>query len=84
MMWLPIFGQQYIAMGVDPQALHRLLVCTTQTFDSLPHSQSTATSLSVFGLTHKEAYKDVFVTTVLIPVVFSLACCVMCMIFYPV
>jgi len=84
MMWLPIFGQQYIAMGVDPQALHRLLVSTTQTFDSLPHSQSTATSLAAFGLSHKEAYKEVFVTTVIIPVVFSLFCCVMCMIFYPV
>lgn len=84
MMWLPIFGQQYISMGVNPQALHRLLVSTTQTFDSLPHSQSTAISLSIFGLTHKEAYKEVFVTTVIIPVVFSLFCCVMCMIFYPV
>lgn len=83
MMWLPIFGTQYIAMGVDPQALHRLLVCTTQTFDSLPHSQSTATSLAAFGLSHKEAYKDVFVTTVLIPVVFSIFCCIMCMMFYP-
>lgn len=84
MMWLPIFGQQYIAMGVDPQALHRLLVSTTQTFDSLPHSQSTATSLAAFGLSHKEAYKEVFVTTVLIPVVFSAFCCIMCMFFYPV
>ncbi|MDR2752265.1 MAG: GntP family permease, partial [Clostridiales bacterium] len=84
MMWLPIFGQQYIAMGVNPQALHRLLVSTTQTFDSLPHSQSTAISLSVFGLTHKEAYKDVFVTTVIIPVVFSIFCCIMSMIFYPI
>lgn len=84
MMWLPIFGQQYIAMGVDPQALHRLLVVTTQTFDSLPHSQSTATSLSAFGLTHKEAYKEVFVTTVIIPVIFSVFCCIMCIIFYPI
>jgi H+/gluconate symporter-like permease len=84
MMWLPIFGQQYIAMGVNPQALHRLLVSTTQTFDSLPHSQATAISLSVFGLTHKEAYKDVFVTTVIIPIIFSVFCCVLAIIFYPV
>lgn len=84
MMWLPIFGQQYISTGVNPQALHRLLVSTTQTFDSLPHSQSTAISLSIFGLTHKESYKEVFVTTVIIPSIFSLFCCVMCIIFYPV
>lgn len=84
MMWLPIFGAQYIAMGVNPQALHRLLVSTTQTFDSLPHSHSTATSLAAFGLSHKEGYGGVFVTTVIIPVVFSTFCCIMCMIFYPV
>jgi len=83
MMWLPIFGQQYIAMGVDPQALHRLLVSTTQTFDSLPHSQSTATSLAAFGISHKEGYKDIFVTTVIIPCIFSLFCMIMCIIFYP-
>lgn len=84
MMWLPIFGQQYIAQGVNPQALHRLLVCTTQTFDSLPHSQATAISLSVFGLTHKEAYWDVFVTTVIIPVIFAIFCATVSIIFYPV
>ncbi|MDR1573857.1 MAG: hypothetical protein LBS24_06065 [Clostridiales Family XIII bacterium] len=84
MMWLPIFGQSYIALGVNPQALHRLLLTTTQTFDSLPHSQSTAISLSVFGLTHKDAYKDVFVVTVIFPVIFSVFCCVCSMIFYPV
>jgi H+/gluconate symporter-like permease len=84
MMWLPIFGQQYIAQGVNPQALHRILVSTTQTFDSLPHSQSTAISLSVFGLTHKEAYWDVFVTTVIIPVIFSIFCVIVSIIFFPV
>jgi H+/gluconate symporter-like permease len=84
MMWLPIFGQQYLAQGVNPQALHRILVSTTQTFDSLPHSQATAISLSVFGLTHKEAYWDVFVTTVIIPVIFSTFCVIVSMIFFPV
>lgn len=82
MMWLSIFGAQYAAMpGVDPNALHRLLVNTTQTFDSLPHSQSTAISLSVFGLTHKQAYGGVFVTTVIIPTIFSVFCCICCVIF---
>jgi H+/gluconate symporter-like permease len=70
MMWLGMFGAQYAAMpNVNPHALHRLLVCTTQTFDSLPHSQSTAISLSIFKLTHKEAYGGVFVTTVIIPTI---------------
>ncbi len=36
MVWLPMFGQQYLDMGVNAGALRRLLLCTTQTFDSLP------------------------------------------------
>ncbi len=82
MIWLPLFGQAYLDMGVNAGALRRLLLCTTQTFDSMPHAQSTAISLSVFGVTHKEGYWDMFVTTVIIPVIFSVVCCICCIIFY--
>jgi H+/gluconate symporter-like permease len=82
MMWLPIFGQPYLDMGVNAGALRRLLLCTTQTFDSLPHAQSVANTLGVFGLTHKQAYKELFVTTVIFPTIFSIVCCICCIIFY--
>lgn len=82
MIWLPMFGQTYVDMGVNPGALRRLLLCTTQTFDSLPHAQSIANTLGVFGLTHKQAYKDLFVTTVVFPTIFSIICCICCVIFY--
>ena len=82
MVWLPMFGPQYMEMGVNAGALRRLLLCTTQTFDSLPHAQSIANTLGVFGLTHKQAYKELFVTTVIFPVIFSVFCCVCCIIFY--
>ncbi len=82
MVWLPMFGQAYLDMGVNAGALRRLLLCTTQTFDSMPHAQSTAITLGVYGLTHKEAYWDMFVTTVIFPVIFSVFCCICCVIFY--
>ncbi len=82
MMWLPVFGPQYLEMGVDAGALRRLVLCTTQTFDSLPHSQSIANTLGVFGLTHKQAYKELFITTVIFPTIFSIVCCICCIIFY--
>jgi H+/gluconate symporter-like permease len=82
MIWLPMFGQAYLDMGVNPGALRRLLLCTSQTFDSMPHAQSTAITLGVFGLTHKKAYWDMFVTTVIFPVIFSVFCCICCIIFY--
>ena len=84
MVWLPMFGQTYLDMGVNAGALRRLLLCTTQTFDSLPHAQSVANTLGVFGLTHKQAYKELFITTVVFPVIFSIFCCVCCIIFYGV
>ena len=84
MIWLPMFGQSYLDMGVNPGALRRLLLCTTQTFDSLPHAQSVANTLGVFGLTHKQAYKELFITTVVFPVIFSVFCCICCIIFYGV
>ncbi len=84
MVWLPMFGQTYVDMGVNPGALRRLLLCTTQTFDSLPHAQSVANTLGVFGLTHKDAYKELFITTVLFPTLFSIFCCICCIIFYGV
>lgn len=83
MIWLPLFGPTYMDMGVNPGALRRLLLCTTQTFDSMPHAQSTAITLSLFGLSHKEGYKDLFVSTVIIPVIFTVFCCICCIIFYP-
>lgn len=82
MMWLPVFGPQYLEMGVDAGALRRLVLCTTQTFDSLPHAQSIANTLGVFGLTHKQAYKELFITTVVFPTIFSIVCCICCIIFY--
>lgn len=82
MIWLPLFGQQYLDMGVNAGALRRLLLCTTQTFDSMPHAQSTAISMSVFGCTHKDSYFDMFVTTVIIPTIFSVICCICCILFY--
>ena len=82
MVWLPVFGPQYLEMGVDAGALRRLVLCTTQTFDSLPHAQSIANTLGVFGLTHKQAYKELFITTVIFPTIFSIVCCICCIIFY--
>ena len=84
LIWLPMFGQTYLDMGVNAGALRRLLLCTTQTFDSLPHAQSVANTLGVFGLTLKEGYKDLFITTVVFPTIFSIFCCICCILFYGV
>ena len=40
--------------------------------DSLPHSGAVIAFFTLMGLSHKEAYKDVFVVTVFIPMLAAL------------
>jgi H+/gluconate symporter-like permease len=62
----------YLEMGIDPQTLHRLATMASGGFDSLPHCGSIVAMLTITQLTHREAYRDVGVITVVIPVVTTL------------
>ena len=55
--------------GIDMEVMHRVLAMASTSFDSLPHNGAMLTVLLVCGLTHREAYKDIFVVSVLVPVV---------------
>lgn len=73
---LQIFMQtmapSYLAMGIEPETLHRIAAIASGGFDSLPHCGAIVAMLSITGLTHKEAYKDVGIITVVIPVAVTL------------
>ena len=75
---LQIFMQtlapKYLEMGVEPEVLHRIATIASGGFDSLPHCGAVIAMLMIMGLTHKQAYKDLFVVTVLIPVIAVLCC----------
>jgi len=60
-------GPGYVAAGANPELLHRISAIASGGLDSLPHSGAVITVLAVMGLTHREAYKDIFVVTVLVP-----------------
>lgn len=55
--------------GIDMEIMHRVLAMASTSFDSLPHNGAMLTVLLVCGLTHREAYKDIFVVSVVIPVI---------------
>ena len=59
----------YLEMGVEPDVLHRIATIASGGFDSLPHCGAVVAMLTITQLTHKQAYRDVGVITVLIPVV---------------
>jgi H+/gluconate symporter-like permease len=63
----------YLEMGISPGTLHRLATMASGGFDSLPHCGAIVAMLTITGLTHREAYRDVGVITVIIPVGATLA-----------
>jgi len=66
---VPIVTKFYLPLGVNPQALHRIMVVACGGLDSLPHNGFVITLLTYCGLTHKNAYKDIAVTTVIMPLI---------------
>lgn len=70
---LQIFMQalapSYLAQGVDPEVLHRVAAIASGGFDSLPHCGAVVAMLTITQLTHRQAYRDVGIITVVIPVI---------------
>jgi len=62
----------YLELGIQPQVLHRLAVMSSGGFDSLPHSGTIVALLTITGMTHRQAYRDIAVMTVVIPVLVTL------------
>ncbi|MGM0766559.1 MAG: GntP family permease [Pseudomonadota bacterium] len=70
--FMQTFADNYLAMGVAPEELHRIATLGSGGIDSLPHCGAVIAMLTIMGLKHKEAYKDIFVVTVAIPVLATL------------
>lgn len=66
---LGMLGQEYLtwaqASGVSPEVLHRIICLAAGGLDSLPHNGGLLTVMVVCGLTHRQAYYDVFAITLL-------------------
>lgn len=69
---LQIFMQSlapaYLEMGIEPGVLHRLATMASGGFDSLPHCGAVVAMLTITQLSHREAYRDIGIITVVIPV----------------
>lgn len=65
---LPIIAPHYLGLGVDAQALHRVVAIASGGLDSLPHNGYVVTTIrGVCRETHKSAYWPMFCMTVVIP-----------------
>ncbi len=53
------------AAGIPMEVLHRVAAMASGGMDSLPHNGAVITLLAVTGLTHRQAYKDIFAITII-------------------
>lgn len=70
--FMATLADDYLALGIAPEELHRLVAMAAGGFDSLPHCGAVIAMLTITQLTHKQAYKDVGVVTVVVPVIATL------------
>ncbi|PIC75972.1 citrate transporter [Sporosarcina sp. P19] len=67
---LPLIAPHYMDMGVDPEALHRVVAISSGALDSLPHNGYVVTTIqSIAGETHRAAYGAMAAVTVIVPVI---------------
>jgi len=62
-------SEQYIASGANLEIIHRLSAVFAGSLDSLPHSSALFLMFSYLGITHKEGYRFVGFTSVVIPTI---------------
>jgi H+/gluconate symporter-like permease len=56
---------KYLALGLSPDLIHRIVVMSSGCFDAMPHNGAVITMLAVAGLTHRQAYRHIFIGHVL-------------------
>jgi H+/gluconate symporter-like permease len=69
---LEVLGARYMELAqqlnISPELLHRVATLSSGGFDTLPHNGAVISLLAICGLTHKDSYLDIFMTSALIPV----------------
>ncbi len=71
-----IYMQKALALGINPEAFHRIAAIACGGFDTLPHNGAVITLLGITGLTHKQSYVDIGMCTVVIPTIAAAVCIV--------
>ncbi len=76
---LQSMGDYFLSTGCNLNVLHRICAVAAGSLDSLPLASAIFLQLAALGLTHKEAYKHMFLTTVVAPGVVALGAAAICM-----
>lgn len=78
---LEALGDKFIQLsqstGVSLAAFHRVAAVSSAAFDSLPHNGGVIILKDLSGYDYGEIYMDMFVITVAIPLLTSIACIIL-------
>lgn len=75
-------AKNFLGAPVNFEVLHRITSLSAGALDTLPHSPGLFLMFSVLGTNHKQAYKHVFVCSVLVPFIVSVAATIVAVLFY--
>jgi len=64
-----IYMQKALALGINPEAFHRISVMACGGLDTLPHNGAVITLLGICGLTHRQSYADLGMCTMVFPLI---------------
>lgn len=67
----PTYLEMASQTGISAQVLHRVASVASGGLDSLPHNGATVTILALCKKTHKESYLDMFMVSVVFPLIAS-------------
>ena len=63
---------QFVGLGVNTQALYKILSVASMGLDTLPHCPTFVMMAAVCGVTTKASYKHVLMMTLITPIVLAL------------
>ncbi|WIX32764.1 GntP family permease [Salinicola sp. JS01] len=70
---LSVLGDDYLrmanAVGLNPELMHRVATIAAGGMDTLPHSGAVITLLAICGLTHRQAYPNIAMVTIVVPMI---------------
>lgn len=70
---LEVLGAKYLEMAqaanISPELLHRVAAMSSGGLDALPHNGAVISLLAICGLTHKESYFDVFMSSTVVTLI---------------
>lgn len=65
----PEYIQIAHSTGIPVEVMHRIAAMSAAALDTVPHNGAILTLLAVTGMTHKESYGDISITTIVIPLI---------------